>query len=104
MLQYTSPNGYHYKQKKSGCVVRVSADINGGDPERRVDYIGGPPKKGDFVKIIVKPYCARKYVFGVVAVVLTKSRYHTRGHKVKLACGKVGRMIAFVKKDQLKRR
>jgi uncharacterized repeat protein (TIGR03833 family) len=105
MLKYISPKGYHYTQKRNGDVIRVSTSVKGGKDRCRKDgYTGEPPKKGGRVKIIVKPYHALKYVTGIVAAVLTKSRYHTRGHKVKLTCGAVGRMISFEKKSNVSRK
>ena len=50
------------------------------------------PSVGDRVKIIVKPYREKKYITGIVKQVLTKKKTHSRGHKVRLVNGKVGRI------------
>jgi uncharacterized repeat protein (TIGR03833 family) len=53
-----------------------------------------PPKKGDKVKIIIKPYNKKITKIGVVKDVLTKAKKHTRGHKVRLEDGTIGRVVA----------
>jgi uncharacterized repeat protein (TIGR03833 family) len=55
------------------------------------------PAKGDIVKIIIKPYDKKVTVNGVVKDVLTKKERHTRGHKVRLQDGTVGRLIKILK-------
>jgi|Laugresu1bdmlbsd_1035121.scaffolds.fasta_scaffold200278_1 uncharacterized repeat protein (TIGR03833 family) len=55
------------------------------------------PIVGDIVEIIVKPYNKNKKVTGKVKRVLTKKKNHTRGHKVMLEDGTVGRMISILK-------
>jgi uncharacterized repeat protein (TIGR03833 family) len=47
---------------------------------------------GDKVKIAIKPYKG-KTVKGIVKKVLTKKKYHSRGHKVLLENGEVGRVL-----------
>jgi len=50
------------------------------------------PKVGDKVTIIIKPYkdnCST----GIVKDVLTKKKNHTRGCKVRLQNGKIGRVL-----------
>jgi uncharacterized repeat protein (TIGR03833 family) len=51
------------------------------------------PKKGDKVKIIIKPYYKKITKIGVVKDVLTKAKKHTRGHKVRLEDGTIGRVV-----------
>ena len=51
------------------------------------------PKVGMRVKIIVKPYSKNIHKIGIVKVVLTKKQFHSRGHKVMLMNGIVGRII-----------
>ena len=51
------------------------------------------PKKGDKVEIIIKPYNKKITKIGVVKDVLTKAKKHTRGHKVRLEDGTIGRII-----------
>ena len=50
------------------------------------------PKIGDKVKIAIKPYKG-KTATGIVKKVLTKVKYHTRGHKVLLESGEIGRVF-----------
>ena len=56
------------------------------------------PKKGDIVKVIIKPYDQGVKVNGIVQRVLTKKKVHTRGHKVMLRDGTVGRLVKILKK------
>ena len=57
------------------------------------------PEKGDIVKIIIKPYDQGVKVNGIVQRVLTKKKVHTRGHKVMLRDGTVGRLVKILKKN-----
>ena len=59
-----------------------SGILGGGD---------NPPKVGDYVKIHIKPYKG-EFHEGIVCKVLTKKRKHSRGHKVMLMSGKIGRI------------
>lgn len=86
MLQYISGGGYHYKQQKDGRIHRVS----------HVDESKHIPKVGDKIKIIIKPYHKKKYITGNVKRVLTKKKFHSRGHKVMLENGVVGRTISIL--------
>jgi len=52
-----------------------------------------PPKKGDTVEIIIKPYHKKITKIGIVKDVLTKAKKHTRGHKVRLEDGTIGRVV-----------
>ena len=52
------------------------------------------PKKGDKVKIIIKPYYKKITKIGIVKDVLTKAKKHTRGHKVRLEDGTIGRIVS----------
>lgn len=55
------------------------------------------PKPGDRVNIIQKVhYKTGELTTGVVKDVLTRSRYHHRGHKVRLTDGTIGRVQSFV--------
>lgn len=55
------------------------------------------PKVGDHVNVIQKPhYQTGELTTGVVREVLTKSRFHPRGHKVRLESGIIGRVQSFV--------
>ena len=62
---------------------------------------GGKPKKikpniDNTVTIAIKPYKGDTEN-GTVKKVLTKKKYHSRGHKVMLKSGKVGRVIKIIK-------
>ena len=57
------------------------------------------PKVGDKVKTAIKPYVG-KTATGIVERVLTKKKYHSRGHKVKLTSGKIGRILKILKKKR----
>jgi uncharacterized repeat protein (TIGR03833 family) len=89
MLEYVTEGGYQYRQsaKRSARVVRVPLVL---------DAVSiGRPKVGDTVRVIVKPYFEHKYVTGIVKRVLTKKAMHTRGFKVMLMDGTVGRMVTL---------
>jgi len=54
------------------------------------------PKPGDRVRVIQKrDYGTGRLTVGVVQDVLTKKRHHSRGHKVRLASGVIGRVQEF---------
>ena len=50
-------------------------------------------KVGENVIIIIKPYKENKKIKGIIKRILTKRKYHTRGHKVELVSGVIGRII-----------
>jgi small subunit ribosomal protein S1 len=50
------------------------------------------PKIGNKVKIAIKPYKGKSAI-GKVKRVLTKKKYHSRGHKVMLNSDEIGRVI-----------
>jgi len=55
------------------------------------------PTPGDRVNVIQKQhYGTGELTTGVVRDVLTKARFHPRGHKVRLADGTIGRVQSFV--------
>jgi uncharacterized repeat protein (TIGR03833 family) len=54
------------------------------------------PSVGDIIKIIIKPYAEGKTVCGVVKRVLTNKKIHTRGHKVELMDGTIGRTVKIL--------
>jgi uncharacterized repeat protein (TIGR03833 family) len=56
------------------------------------------PRVGDTVQIILKPYDNNVKVIGVVKRVLTKRKYHSRGHKVELKNGTIGRTVKIIKR------
>jgi uncharacterized repeat protein (TIGR03833 family) len=55
------------------------------------------PKKGDKVEIIIKPYKSKITKIGIIKDVLTKKQYHSRGHKVRLEDGTIGRIVKKLK-------
>lgn len=65
-------------------------------PEKKSNKKPAPPrpKKGDKVKIIIKPYNKKITKIGIVKDVLTKAKKHTRGHKVRLEDGTIGRVVS----------
>ncbi len=84
---YTSEGGYQYAQRPDGRVVRIPGApgvVSGGTTR---------PEVGQHVTVIVKPYAAKKYVSGMIKRVLTRKWRHTRGHKVMLEDGTIGRLI-----------
>ena len=44
--------------------------------------------------ILIKPYNKKITKIGVVKDVLTKAKKHTRGHKVRLEDGTIGRIVS----------
>jgi uncharacterized repeat protein (TIGR03833 family) len=86
-LQYVSDRGYRYTQHRGGKIVRVSNNKPEIKPKTTL-------RVGNVVTIIVKPYHAKKYVTGKVARILTRKLVHTRGRKVQLVTGEVGRIIS----------
>lgn len=65
-------------------------------PKRDEIIVKKMPSVGNNVVIIVKPYAKKRLITGIVAVVLTKKKRHTRGHKVKLTTGEVGRIVEIL--------
>ena len=82
MEYYQSDKGYFY-QLIGGKFKRISSSIV-------------PPKKGDKVEIIIKPYKKKIIVVGLVKDVLTKKKFHSRGHKVRLEDGTIGRIVRII--------
>ena len=56
------------------------------------------PKEGDYIEIIIKPYRTNIKLKGIVKSVLTKRKYHSRGHKVELRDGTIGRTVRIIKR------
>lgn len=82
---------HHYYEVKeayggSNKVRRISCD----------EYESGPlppkPNVGDKVMVVIKPYYQNNCAIGIIKRVLTKKKRHTRGHKVMLSDGTVGRI------------
>ena len=55
------------------------------------------PKVGNLVVIIIKPYNNNVTVQGIVKRVLTRRKFHSRGHKVELRDGTIGRIVKLIK-------
>ena len=71
-----------------------------GKPKSGGKYIKSQvslPNKGDKVEIIIKPYKNKLTKVGIIKDVLTKKKYHSRGHKVRLEDGTIGRIVKKLK-------
>jgi uncharacterized repeat protein (TIGR03833 family) len=55
------------------------------------------PQVGSEVIIIIKPYHNYECKRGIISRVLTNKQIHTRGHKVMLTSGLVGRTLKIIK-------
>ena len=90
---YKTTGGYYYKKHKNKK-KRISKDEYKKHKNRK-------PVIGDQVKIIIKPYNKKIYKIGIVTNVLTKKKYHSRGHKVKIKLKTnniiIGRIIDILK-------
>ena len=94
----------YYKVKKKvsngktkGEVTRISCQKY--DDSRTNPGLGlVQPNAGDKVIIITKPYHAYKCHTGIVQNVLTRRKIHTRGHKVRLTTGVIGRTLKILKR------
>lgn len=102
-LQYATGGGknkryYSIKKMKDkkgntyGKVSRISCK-NYDDPKKNTTIGRIMPKVGDKVTIIIKPYKYYNCQTGIVKDVLTRRQFHSRGHKVRLANGTVGRTL-----------
>jgi len=83
------------KEISGGKVTRISCKEY--DDVRTNPMLGRiQPKIGDKVTIIIKPY--HKYICktGIVKNVLTRRKIHTRGHKVRLESGDIGRTLKII--------
>jgi uncharacterized repeat protein (TIGR03833 family) len=79
-MEYQSPKGYFYKETQNGGFKRIPS-------------YASTPKPGMKVEIIIKPYHKKVLITGIIKDVLTKKKYHSRGHKVRLIDGKIGRIV-----------
>tara|TARA_B110000908_G_C10266245_1_gene464235 strand:+ start:6267 stop:6557 length:291 start_codon:yes stop_codon:yes gene_type:complete len=90
---YKTYGGYYYKLS-GGKAKRISYD------EFKCDYEIGKTivHKGDKVRIKIKKMgIYNTKAEGIVADVLTSKRYHSRGKKVRLTTGEIGRVICVCK-------
>lgn len=88
------------KQRRNGKVVANVTRIKCAefdDPSKNPSIGRVKPRVGDKVIIITKPYSAYKCVQGIVKDVLTNKEVHTRGHKVRLKNGVIGRTLKILK-------
>ena len=77
------------KQKSGGKYIKTKVSL----PKKQIPL----PKKGDKVEIIIKPYKNKITKIGNIKDVLTKKKYHSRGHKVRLEDGTIGRIVKKLK-------
>ena len=90
------------KKKKNKKTGAVSAEVSRisckdyDDPIKNKNIGRIMPSVGDKVIIIIKPYHQYNCKTGIVSRVLTKKRYHSRGHKVMLQTGEVGRTLKIL--------
>ena len=66
--------------------------------KRTNNYTIPKPNIGDYIEIIIKPYKNNVLVKGIVKQILTKRKFHSRGHKVKLTNGTIGRTVKILVK------
>tara|TARA_R110002074_G_scaffold288751_1_gene460432 strand:- start:921 stop:1289 length:369 start_codon:yes stop_codon:yes gene_type:complete len=105
--KHNKGSGYvkgYYKLKKQDLIREVTKIKRRVSPKRvspkRVSpkRVKGKPRVGDIVKVIIKPYDKNVTANGIVKRVLTKKEVHTRGHKVMLRDGTVGRLVKILKR------
>lgn len=90
------------KKKKNKNTGAVSAEVSRISCKDYNDPMNNPkmgriiPRVGDKVIIIIKPY--NKYICktGIADRILTKKSIHTRGHKVILHTGEIGRVLKIL--------
>jgi uncharacterized repeat protein (TIGR03833 family) len=87
ILQYTGGKKSKKKSKKSKKKIK-KIDLTKTKRKKPPPM----PKIGEKVQIAIKPYKG-KIAKGIVKKVLTKVKYHTRGHKVLLESGEIGRVF-----------
>tara|TARA_B110000967_G_C18533999_1_gene387267 strand:- start:339 stop:602 length:264 start_codon:yes stop_codon:yes gene_type:complete len=87
-MQYCTDKGYYYEIQKGGA-KRISKKKYLMSKKKGKNK----PKVGNSVTIIVKPYKKNKKIKGIVKIVLTKKQFHSRGHKVELKNGTIGRVL-----------
>lgn len=90
------------KKKKNKKTGKISADVSRisckdyDDPKKNPNIGRVIPYVGDKVIIIIKPYSDFKCKTGIVDQVLTKKKYHSRGFKVKIHTGQIGRTLKIL--------
>ena len=84
------------KQKNGGKYIKTKVSLpkkSFSHDQKQIEL----PKKGDKVEIIIKPYKSKITKVGTIKDVLTKKKYHSRGHKVRLEDGTIGRIVKKLK-------
>jgi uncharacterized repeat protein (TIGR03833 family) len=81
--------------KISAKVSRISCQKY-DDPQKNTNIGRIMPQVGDKVTIIIKPYYQYNCKTGIVQDVLTRKPIHTRGHKVRLTTGEIGRTLKII--------
>ena len=97
-------NARYYRIKKHknsagnivGDVSRISCQEY-DDSNKNIELGRHKPSVGDKVIIIMKPYHQYNCKTGIVKNVLTNKMIHTRGHKVRLETGEIGRTLKIIK-------
>jgi uncharacterized repeat protein (TIGR03833 family) len=90
------------KKIKNLNTGKINADVSRiscrdyDDPNKNKNIGRIIPQVGDKVIIIIKPYHEFNCKTGIVDKVLTKKSIHTRGHKIKLHTGQVGRTLKIL--------
>ena len=80
------------KKEKKGKEISKSICKNFNNSNNYSDK-NAQPQIGNKVLIIIKPYSNYICKSGIVKDVLTKSRQHSRGYKVRLTTGIIGRTM-----------
>ena len=95
MLIYCEFEGKYYKvNKNTKDVTKISKKEfleNTQSKNIKKNNFKQKPKPGDKVWIKIKPYKGLEE-YGIVKDVLTNKKFHSRGHKVRLESGTIGRI------------
>jgi uncharacterized repeat protein (TIGR03833 family) len=103
-MEYKTEGGRYYRiSTKKGVsnstnkatVSRISC-AEYDDPTKNKNIGRTMPKLKDTVIIIIKPYQQFNCKKGTITEIYTKKLIHTRGHKVKINSGEVGRVLKIL--------
>ena len=94
MINISKPRNIS-KSKKSKKPRNISKSKKSKKPRNISKSKKSVPKVGNKVEIAIKPYKGKTKI-GVVKRVLTKKKYHSRGHKVMLNSDNIGRIISIL--------
>lgn len=108
ILMYVTGGGknkryFKIKKKKNKNTGKVSGEVSRiscaeyDDPQKNPNIGRFKPNTGDKVTIIIKPYHLYNCKTGVIKDVLTRKPIHTRGFKVRLLTGEIGRVLKTYK-------